>query len=409
MASDEVPPEENPSKRRRVVGASQQPDSQGAGARQVAQNCSVCANALDMPSVEAIACDERGHDGLKRATGACGHVFHLDCVGSAVQGNAGTCPLCREPWEATDTTDIDVSVYAAFMERQLGDATECLTAGGDSCRMCAICLEQTSLEPDAAHRTAFLGSCGHCFCHTCIVRALQTRPRCPTCRAPADVGELRVPERVGAPGANEAEVFRVNLRKLTGKQTTVRCSMATTVEALKEHFIAANRMTVCGGSTPYSTNSIKFIWGRTTLVNGNTLGAYGIHNARIPGHPIIPGGQRYPCIHVVLSALQSDDPLVERALAYAEPTPQGTLEVTVKDLTGRVLVIGGLASTTTFSDLQDAVQEQRAALGLPLGSIPIRFIFAGVQWSMDKRLGDARVCSPSTGSSVVHAVYSIRS
>ncbi|KAL8443305.1 hypothetical protein Emag_005952 [Eimeria magna] len=63
-------------------------------------HCVICDNAFELPCAQ---CDSPG-DACPPAFGACGHVFHLHCIGAwlyrdgARYEEQGTCPMCRQLW-----------------------------------------------------------------------------------------------------------------------------------------------------------------------------------------------------------------------------------------------------------------------------------------------------------------------
>ncbi|KYK64903.1 putative anaphase promoting complex subunit 11 [Toxoplasma gondii TgCatPRC2] len=64
------------------------------------EKCGICSNAFE---VHCSACDRPG-EACPPAFGACGHVFHLHCIGTwlsredALRESQANCPLCRRPW-----------------------------------------------------------------------------------------------------------------------------------------------------------------------------------------------------------------------------------------------------------------------------------------------------------------------
>jgi RING-box protein 1 len=61
--------------------------------------CAICRNPLYEPSIEYQAMPSRDNiAGLSIAWGACGHVFHLDCI-QRWQKTRQSCPLCNREWE----------------------------------------------------------------------------------------------------------------------------------------------------------------------------------------------------------------------------------------------------------------------------------------------------------------------
>jgi RING-box protein 1 len=67
--------------------------------------CAICRNDLYEPSIEYQANPMGGGDdadcpGLNIAWGACGHVFHQDCIQRWLKTRS-SCPLCNRKWDFT--------------------------------------------------------------------------------------------------------------------------------------------------------------------------------------------------------------------------------------------------------------------------------------------------------------------
>lgn len=64
-------------------------------------HCVICDNAFELPCAQ---CDAPG-DACPPAFGACGHIFHLHCIGAWLHRDGvrseeqGTCPMCRQLWQ----------------------------------------------------------------------------------------------------------------------------------------------------------------------------------------------------------------------------------------------------------------------------------------------------------------------
>ena len=61
--------------------------------------CAICRNNLHEPSIEYQASGEAtNEDGLRVSWGACGHVYHHDCVSKWLRTRSN-CPMCSKEWE----------------------------------------------------------------------------------------------------------------------------------------------------------------------------------------------------------------------------------------------------------------------------------------------------------------------
>lgn len=64
-----------------------------------ADNCAICRNNLNEPSIEHQAATEAvNDDGLRITWGACSHVYHLDCISKWLKTRSN-CPLCNKEWD----------------------------------------------------------------------------------------------------------------------------------------------------------------------------------------------------------------------------------------------------------------------------------------------------------------------
>ena len=341
--------------------------------------CAICRNKLTHPSAVITCSDSNDANGWMRTFGACGHVFHMDCQTRHSRkrrdGEATSCALCDAEWICEANEHIDPSEFEELRRSQEVEAEAALQGGADTGDTCGICMERTSTADAAPFRTAFL-RCGHCFCQSCLVAALQGQPRCPTCRKDASVNEIRVPTSTDV--IDDGAVFTVHLKALTGAVTPVRCTKATTVEDLKRHF-ARNARNL-------DIERIRLIWASTVLINGNTLAAYGLHEASA-AH--MRGTDAAREIHVVLSALDYPN---AAAIEGLTPTPSGPVTVKVATLTrAQPEVFAGLVSSTTFGELAGLVATR---LGKPIDKI--RFVYAGMtNFPPETTLADVRLGAPA--------------
>ena len=351
--------------------------------------CGICRNKLTHPSVEVACSGSNDANGWVRTFGVCGHVFHMDCqlrnARKRRDGEAASCALCDAEWECEATEQIDPSEFVELGRSQEAEASAVLQGGADTGDTCGICMERTSTATAAACRTAFL-RCGHCFCQSCLIVALQAQPRCPTCRVDTSMNEIRVPTSTEV--IEDDAMFTVKLKTLTGAVMPVRCTKASTVEDLKRHFAKTGRN--------LGIQQIRLIWASTELINGNTLAAYGLHEASASRHGCTAAARE---ISVVLRTLDYPNAAAIEGLAA---TPSGPVTVKVKTLlSASPEVFEGLVASTTFGELADLV-----ATRIGKSTDKIRFIYAGMtNFPAEVTLADVRLGAPA--NNVCHLVLKL--
>ena len=200
------------------------------------------------------------------------------------------------------------------------------------------------------------------------------------------MNEIRVPTSTEV--IEDDAMFTVKLKTLTGGVMPVRCTKASTVEDLKRHFAKTGRN--------LGIQQIRLIWASTELINGNTLAAYGLHEASASRHGCTAAARE---ISVVLRTLDYPNAAAIEGLAA---TPSGPVTVKVKTLlSASPEVFEGLVASTTFGELADLV-----ATRIGKSTDKIRFIYAGMtNFPAEVTLADVRLGAPA--NNVCHLVLKL--
>ena len=261
-------------------------------------------------------------------------------------------------------------------------------AGGAPATVCQICFEEMCTAKDAEFRTAFL-PCGHGYCWACLVQtSKQRQPTCPSCRAPFySEADIRLPERADLE-ASATEEFALKIKTLTGGYLDVRgCTAATTVESIKVKYAQQSRDQT---GWVFGIEHFKLVWGRTELVNGNTLASYGINDARqVVSADGVADAPRE--IHVVSRAYNYLDPQVAARLGCLPKSPTGPLTIKVRTLDGRSFPIHGLSADTEFRELAVEFAKHPWCVERQVTADDMRFLFASINFPDKATMGDARL------------------